>query len=55
MDNQFDNFINVLKAFDEFQVEYILIGGVALVLHGMERLTRDVDIFVRNEWQFISE
>ena len=49
MDNQFDNFINVLKAFDEFQVEYILIGGVALVLHGMERLTRDVDIFVRNE------
>lgn len=53
MENQFENFTNVLKSFDEFRVEYILIGGVALVLHGMERLTRDVDIFIKNETENI--
>jgi hypothetical protein len=49
MQNQFESFLKVLKAFAEFQVEYILVGGVALVLHGMERLTRDVDVFVKNQ------
>jgi len=29
-------------------VEYILIGGVALILHEMERLTRDMDVFIKN-------
>jgi len=28
-------------------VEYILIGGVAVIIHGMGRLTRDIDIFVK--------
>ncbi len=48
MENQFENFMSVLKAFHRFHVEYILIGGVALILHGMERLTRDIDVFVKN-------
>ena len=47
MQNQFKEFIKVFKAFDEHKVEYILIGGVALILHGIERLTRHIDIFVR--------
>jgi len=47
MVNQFREFIQVLKALDEQKVEYILIGGVAVMLHGMERLTRDIDLFVR--------
>ena len=47
MVDQFTEFIKVLKAFDKHKVEYILIGGVAVILQGMERLTRDIDIFVR--------
>jgi len=47
MADQFQEFIKVLKAFDEQKVDYILIGGVAVILYGGERLTRDVDIFVK--------
>lgn len=47
MADQFTDFLRVLDAFDKNKVEYILIGGVAMVLHGMERLTRDIDIFVK--------
>ena len=47
MPNQFDNFLKVFKALDEHNVDYILIGGVAVILHGMERLTRDIDILVK--------
>ena len=47
MADQFRDFMAVLNAFDKHEVDYILIGGVAIILHGMERLTRDVDIFVK--------
>lgn len=47
MADQFRDFIQVFAAFDKHEVDYILIGGVAVVLHGMERLTRDIDIFVK--------
>jgi predicted nucleotidyltransferase len=47
MQDQFDEFIKVLKALEEHDVDYVLIGGVAVILHGMQRLTRDVDIFVK--------
>ncbi|MBU2260865.1 MAG: nucleotidyl transferase AbiEii/AbiGii toxin family protein, partial [Proteobacteria bacterium] len=30
-------------------VDYVLIGGFAVILYGMPRLTQDVDIFVRND------
>lgn len=49
MVDQFRDFMRVLEAFDKNKVEYILIGGVAMVLQGMERLTRDIDIFVKME------
>lgn len=47
MSDQFRDFIAVLAALDKHNVDYVLIGGVAVVLHGMERLTRDVDIMVK--------
>lgn len=43
----FDKFIRVLKAFEQEYVDYILIGGFAVVLHGLPRLTQDVDVFIR--------
>ncbi len=47
MENQFDDFLKVLKAFEQHEVEYVLIGGVAVILHGLGRLTQDVDVFVK--------
>ena len=47
MIDQFATFIQILKAFHEQKVDYILVGGVAVILHGLERLTRDIDVFVK--------
>jgi nucleotidyltransferase AbiEii toxin of type IV toxin-antitoxin system len=47
MKNRFSQYIQVLKAFEREKVDYILVGGVAVILYGMQRLTRDVDIFIK--------
>jgi len=49
MADQFKYFIRILKGLDEQKVDYILIGGVAVIFHGMERLTRDMDILVERD------
>lgn len=38
--------LRVLKSFAEHGVDYVLIGGVALNLHGIGRPTEDIDFFV---------
>jgi hypothetical protein len=53
MNDQFENFISVLDAFEKQKVKYILVGGVAVMLHGIERLTRDIDIFVKMDQENI--
>jgi hypothetical protein len=45
----FDKVMQLLKALHEHEVEYVLVGGVALILHGLVRATKDVDLFVRPE------
>jgi hypothetical protein len=45
----FDKFLEVLAAFSNFKVKYILIGGVAVIIRGMERLTRDIDVMLKLE------
>ncbi len=45
--NFFDNFMKVLDALHQEKVEYILVGGFAVILYGLPRVTQDVDIFVR--------
>lgn len=47
MNDQFKDFIKVLGAFEKANLDYVLIGGVAVVFHGFERLTRDMDIFIK--------
>jgi hypothetical protein len=44
--DQFNSFIEVIRAFENCNVSYVIIGGVAVILHGLERLTRDIDVFV---------
>ncbi len=42
-----DRFLVLLRALNREGVEYVVIGAVALGLHGLARATEDVDIFVR--------
>jgi len=45
----FSVFLDVIRALERAEVEYILVGGVAVNLHGVVRATEDVDFFVRPE------
>ena len=46
MVDQYEGFIKVLKALEDEAVEYVLIGGYAVVLHGFLRATQDIDLFI---------
>jgi hypothetical protein len=43
----FDEFIAVIRAFEREQVEYVLVGGVAVNVHGIVRTTEDIDFIVK--------
>ncbi len=43
----FDRMLALLASLGEQNVEYVLIGGAALNVHGIFRATEDIDIFVR--------
>jgi hypothetical protein len=47
--NLFDKFLHIADALENEGVEYIPIGGFAIILHGLPRLTQDVDLFIRND------
>lgn len=42
-----DEIFRLLTSFHEVGLEYAIIGGVALNLHGIPRTTEDLDFFVR--------
>lgn len=42
-----DDFKDFICALNSHQVEYILIGGYSVILHGYSRTTGDLDIWVR--------
>jgi hypothetical protein len=39
--------MRVLAALEEAQVDYVVIGGVAVNFHGIVRATEDLDVFVK--------
>ncbi len=43
----FDKFLEVLRALAHEGVDYVLVGAVALGIHGLVRATEDVDLFIR--------
>jgi hypothetical protein len=45
----FGRIVQFLQALEKEKVDYVLVGGVALNVHGIARATQDVDIFVRPE------
>jgi hypothetical protein len=46
------SFREVLKALHEHDVEYILVGGLAVILHDVPRVTEDIDIMDRVDEMF---
>lgn len=46
---RFRNFLRIFDAFEREGVEYILVGGVAVIFQGLPRPTEDVDIFIKME------
>ncbi len=47
MGNLFNpDFLDFLKALNKNGVQYVLVGGYAVILHGYERVTGDMDIWV---------
>lgn len=42
-----DDFREFLKSFNDHRVDYLLIGGYAVGLHGYPRATIDLDVWVR--------
>jgi len=46
-DDLFQRFLDVFDALEKEKVDYILIGGFAIVLYGMPRLTQDLELFVK--------
>ena len=43
------DFKDLLEAFNENQVEYLIIGGYAVMEHAVPRLTKDLDIWIRSD------
>lgn len=43
----FDKVLQLFRELKRHEVEYVLVGGVAINLHGLVRATDDVDLFVR--------
>jgi hypothetical protein len=46
-DDFWEDFSAVIQAFESRKVDYVLIGGFAVILHGFPRLTRDMDVFIK--------
>jgi predicted nucleotidyltransferase len=41
-----DQFVDICRRLNDARVNYVLVGGMAVVLHGYERTTRDIDLLV---------
>lgn len=41
-----DDFHDFIEAFNHYKVEYVLVGGYSVILHGYSRTTGDLDIWV---------
>ncbi len=45
------DFQDFIKALNEYQVAYILVGGYSVILHGYSRTTGDMDIWVKPSFE----
>jgi nucleotidyltransferase AbiEii toxin of type IV toxin-antitoxin system len=50
----FSRVVQFLKALETEGVQYVLVGGVAMSVHGIVRATQDIDIFVKPEMENVN-
>jgi hypothetical protein len=48
MDLLDESLLDFWKALNHFQVKYIMVGGVAVNLHGYSRTTNDIDVWIKD-------
>ena len=46
-DMDYEQVLQLFRALRAREVEYVVVGAVAIGLHGLARATRDVDLFIR--------
>jgi len=51
----FQRFLQCIQAFNDENVEYVLIGGYAILMYGMPRITQDIDFFINPEMKNIEK
>jgi Nucleotidyl transferase AbiEii toxin, Type IV TA system len=51
----FDRFLDLLRALNREGVAYVLVGAVALNLHGIVRATEDIDLFIRPDTENVEK
>jgi len=49
MEDNFSEFLKIIEEMEKEGVSYFIIGGFALVLHGIPRFTEDIDIVIKND------
>ncbi len=42
----FDDYLDLLEILNKKQTKYVLVGGLAVVINGFFRTTKDMDLFV---------
>jgi hypothetical protein len=45
----FDDFKELLSAFNAHSVKYLIVGGYAVSFHAQPRATKDLDLFIQAE------
>ena len=50
----FQKFLIIIDTLNKYNVHYIVIGGVAMISHGLPRLTRDLDLVLQMTAQNIT-
>ena len=48
MDIMDENLLDFWKSLNYFGVNYIMVGGVAVNLHGYSRITKDIDVWIKD-------
>lgn len=48
MDIMDETLLNFWKSLNDFDVKYIMVVGVAVNLHGYSRITKDIDIWIKD-------
>lgn len=43
------NYYEIFKKFNELKIDYLIVGGLAVNLHGVPRMTYDIDIMIKLE------